>query len=180
MARLLRPKFEEAGHPIPLNLRVSVGFPSKSALSPTKPRVGECWYSEASTDKCFEIFISPTIGDGLRAADILVHELCHAVLPYGAKHGPKFAKLARTMGLEGKPTATVASEALVSELSGLMSSIGAYPHAELRPLIVPKKQSTRMLKLECPQCGYVIRTTQKWLDLGTPVCACGETFEADQ
>lgn len=34
----------------------------------------------------------------------------------------------------------------------------------------PKKQSTRMLKVHCPECGYTVRTTQKWLDVGPPLC----------
>lgn len=34
----------------------------------------------------------------------------------------------------------------------------------------PKKQTTRMLKCECPQCGYTVRTTRKWLDVAVPVC----------
>lgn len=23
---------------------------------------------------------------------------------------------------------------------------------------------------ECPECGYTVRTTQKWLDVGAPFC----------
>ncbi len=34
-----------------------------------------------------------------------------------------------------------------------------------------------MLKLQCPGCAYVIRTTRTWLDVGLPVCCCGEDFE---
>jgi hypothetical protein len=40
-----------------------------------------------------------------------------------------------------------------------------------------KKQSTRMLKLECDECGYVVRTTQKWINVGVPVCHCGAEFQ---
>jgi len=32
------------------------------------------------------------------------------------------------------------------------------------------------LKLECGECGYTVRTTRKWIDVGMPVCPCGETF----
>jgi hypothetical protein len=34
-------------------------------------------------------------------------------------------------------------------------------------------QGTRMLKLECSGCGYVARTTRKWLEVGAPSCCCG-------
>ena len=36
------------------------------------------------------------------------------------------------------------------------------------------KQTTRMLKVECPACGCIIRMTSKWLEeVGTPTCGCG-------
>jgi hypothetical protein len=31
-------------------------------------------------------------------------------------------------------------------------------------------QSTRMLKAECAECGYTIRLTKKWADVGLPSC----------
>ena len=35
----------------------------------------------------------------------------------------------------------------------------------------PKKQSTRLLKCECPTCGYIARVAWKWLeDKGAPHC----------
>lgn len=38
-----------------------------------------------------------------------------------------------------------------------------------------KKQTTRMLKVQCPACGYLARVTRKWLEeAGTPTCPCGE------
>jgi hypothetical protein len=40
----------------------------------------------------------------------------------------------------------------------------------LRPDDRPKKQGTRMLKAECPECGYTIRLTKKWADVGLPTC----------
>lgn len=54
------------------------------------------------------------------------------------------------------------------------------PGPELEPPPVPKKQSTRMLKVICPGCGYTVRTTQKWIDIGLPTCPCGEEMEVAQ
>lgn len=34
----------------------------------------------------------------------------------------------------------------------------------------PKKQTTRLLKAECGQCGYTVRLTKRWLDVGPPGC----------
>lgn len=35
---------------------------------------------------------------------------------------------------------------------------------------LPKKQTTRLIKCVCGECGYTVRTTQKWLDVGAPHC----------
>ena len=35
-----------------------------------------------------------------------------------------------------------------------------------------------MLKVQCPGCGYVIRTTRTRLDQGVPICCCGVDFQA--
>jgi hypothetical protein len=38
-----------------------------------------------------------------------------------------------------------------------------------------KKVGSRLIKCECSECGYVVRTTQKWLDdAGAPLCPCNE------
>lgn len=35
----------------------------------------------------------------------------------------------------------------------------------------PKKQTTRLLKVSCSECGYTARVTRKWLDkAGAPLC----------
>ena len=37
------------------------------------------------------------------------------------------------------------------------------------------KQSTRLIKCECAECGYTMRTTTKWIEtLGAPLCPCNE------
>jgi hypothetical protein len=37
-----------------------------------------------------------------------------------------------------------------------------------------RKQTTRMLKATCPKCGYAVRTTRRWLELGAPLCPSGD------
>lgn len=34
----------------------------------------------------------------------------------------------------------------------------------------PPKQTTRLKKAECSQCGYTVRVTAKWLEFGPPGC----------
>lgn len=154
-------------------VRVSCGFPSTRRGN----RIGECWTPDASEDATSEIFIIPTISDPIRVLDILAHELCHAYTP-GAGHKGAFTKIARGIGLEGKLTATVAGERLTEQLRAISEEIGPYPHGKLREgSSNTKKQTTRMLKVECPCCGYVVRTTQKWIDSGLPSCPEGTEME---
>lgn len=170
VAGKLAPLFAEQNKTIPSNLRISVGFPSRGALSLKERTVGQCFYTPASADQSFEIFISPVIGEGLRAADILVHELAHAVLPFGTKHNKVFWTLAQALGLTGKATATVAGPELTERLQVILADCEPYPHAALVPVVQVKRQVNRMLKTTCPECGYLARVSKQWLEVGPPVC----------
>jgi hypothetical protein len=180
LAEMMRPVFADLGYTLPEKLRVSVGWPSSKALAGKggSRAIGQCFYPECSKDKATELFISPVLEDGMRVADTLAHELAHAALGKGHGHGPKFARVAKALGLEGKPTNTVAGEAFIQWAKPLVAALGKYPHAALDVTKGQTKQSTRMLKVSCPECGYSVRTTQKWLDVGTPTCPCGEEMEA--
>jgi hypothetical protein len=174
----LRPVFDAAGSPLPEVVKVACGFPSRSALAQSKRRIGECWYPEHSKDKTTtNVLISPTLDDAVRVLDVLVHECIHAAVGPGVGHKGPFRKLARRLGLEGKMTATVAGPELAKSLGVLASQLGDYPHASLDYSKV-KKQGTRMLKVQCPDCGYAVRTTAKWLEVGVPKCCCGSVMEA--
>jgi rubrerythrin len=32
------------------------------------------------------------------------------------------------------------------------------------------KQTTRLLKAICPVCGYTVRVTKRWAEIGLPIC----------
>ena len=81
--------------------------------------------------------------------------------------------MATSLGLEGKMTATVAGADLKVKLDALAAKLGPYPHAALTPGMRTGKQGTRMLKVTCPEDGYTLRATRKWLDMGLPTCPCG-------
>jgi hypothetical protein len=174
---LIRPLFEDYGYAVP-PCRVSVGFPSRSALSPKSKRLGECWDKIASSEGVAQVFITPLISNPIKddnsfgVLDILVHELVHVVVGNEAGHGAKFGACARKVGLEGKMTSTVPGKALVGRLETMLKALGPYPHASLNPVLSgKKKQGTRMIKCECKDCGYTVRTTKKWLeDVGAPLC----------
>lgn len=156
--------------------RISCGFPVTKGRPSAKNahRIGECWVADASADGTHEIFISPTLDDPAEISHVALHEMIHAVLPPGTGHKAPFAKLAKAVGLEGRPTSTTPGESLASELKEITDKItedlGPYPHAKLDARS-GKKQTTRLLKVQCPVCGYIARVTRTWLDeAGTPVC----------
>ena len=171
---LMKPLFERNGAKLP-KVRVSTGWPSTKALSQKNRRIGECWDKTASADGVFEIFISPCldkVAEPGSVLDTLVHEGVHAAVGLECGHKGAFKKLATRLGLEGKMTATSAGEALLAECKAWAAQLGDYPHAKLDLNKSPrKKQSTRMIKCECGQCGYTVRTSKKWLDdVGAPHC----------
>lgn len=167
---LLRPTLTFVDNP-----HVSVGFPSKFALSRKKRRVGECWDPECSHDKRTQIFISPVIEEGVEALAILLHELIHHKIGVKVKHGAKFRAQMKIVGLEGKATATVPSAQCAAVLHKLVGDLGPYPHSGLSPLVPDKKpQGTRMLKAKCPACDCVVRITRQWAgENGETLPICG-------
>ena len=156
-----RPIFKQHGYELPENIRVSIGFPSKGAKSKT---IGECWQSEASEDDAVEIFITPGMGSAARIADILTHELIHALGIRG--HKADFKKCMLAVGLAGKPTATVAGDGWWEWAQPILDKLGPLPHAALAGNSTngKKKQTTRMLKCECQHCGIVFRTSAKHVE----------------
>lgn len=164
----VRPAFKSHDAPLPTKVRLSVGFTSTGDRG---KRIGECWSPLASGDKHAEIFIKPDQDDAVRVAGILVHELVHAAV--GNEHGHKapFKRVAVAFGLEGKMTATTEGVAFVDYIKPILKKAGPLPHKRLNAMRSPrKKQTTRLLKTECSECGYVVRVTAKWLELGAPFC----------
>jgi hypothetical protein len=171
MGELLGP-FKRLGHPIPERVRIGVGFPSVRGIASKNQRIGECWSNERSGDDHHEIIVSPLIADSMRVAGILAHELIHAAV--GVEHGHKgpFRVMAKGLGLEGKMTATMEGDAFKRFAQPILDAIGPYPHAELHAMTNGrKKQVARLIKCECPECGYVARVARQWLDdQGAPHC----------
>lgn len=169
---LMRPYVRErAGLDVP-TVAVSVGFPHGRG---GRHAIGQCFYTTA--DDVPALFVHPSLDDAGRVLDVLLHEALHAALGGGVGHRRPFADAATACGLAGKPTATVAGDDLVPVLDGWLATLGPYPHARVNTSDV-KKQTTRMLRVSCPDDGYTVRTTRKWLDeMGTPSCPCGTVME---
>ena len=103
------------------------------------------------------------------------------------------------VGLEGKMTATTATEELKEDIAKFLEEHGVvYRNTGLKAkgtiikegeepkqigsfkrIDAPKKQGTRLIKAQC-ECGCVIRIPRKWIDeAGLPTCGCGGKFQED-
>ncbi len=173
--------FIQEDQPLPDHIRLSCGYPLGK-----RKAAGECWSDTCSEDGAREIYISPRLDDPVNVLAVLIHELVHAALPYGEGHGKLFRKLATSLGLIGRMTATLAGPELTERLAKTVKKLGSYPHASLTlngkggvgggPGDVGgpggrKKQTARQLKTQCPTCGYLARVSKKWLEeAGPPIC----------
>lgn len=152
------------------NIWVSVGFPKGG-----RKVIGFCYVKRCSGDGVNEIFVTPAMDKSLLILGVLVHELIHATDNCESGHRGFFRKTALAVGLEGKMTATISGEALTDRLTTYLEKSGPIPHAKIS-LSNVKKQSTRMIKLECDNCGFIARTARKWSSRlhGSTICPCCE------
>ena len=166
----LAPLFAAHGATLP-QVQVSVGWPGGPGRKDGV--VGQCWHKSTAEDKVAHIFISPTLSSPVLTLATLVHELVHAVDENASGHRGRFARLAEAVGLTGKMTATTASKPLAAHLARIAEGLGVYPHGAVSELTRPKGKG-RMVKVWCEECGFILYTTQKWIDLYPEfACPCG-------
>jgi len=165
------PLFEACGFSLPEKIRHAIAFTSTGKRGHIP---GECWHPSSSADGHFEIIIRADICNPVDVLCVLVHELCHTLLPPEIKHGKEFKDIAQRIGLEGKMRQATPSSLLRERLNAIAAILGPLPHAKLDFLAssdVPRKQATRLLKAECgASCGYTIRIAAKWARAGLPLC----------
>lgn len=168
VAELMRPMFAEAGAPLPEKVRVTLSLTGRSKV------IGRCYSPAASGDGATEILVRLDQEKPIEVAAILAHELAHAAV--GVEHGHRkpFEKVIRKIGLAGKATATTAGPEFEARVAPMLAAAGAFPHAALNFAAAssgPKKQGTRLLKVECHEdgCGLVVRQTAKWIREVGPV-----------
>ena len=163
--------------------RVACGYPPRHRGGKV---MGVCINASVSNDETFEVFINPSIEDGLTALDILTHELVHVVDMNESGHKGNFVRIARKIGLEGKPTECRAGYKLSKELKSISDRLGKYPHGSIG-IYFSKKQSTRMLKVYCEDesCGFHCRTSSfqinkiDFMNASCPACMNTGTLDCD-
>jgi len=187
IARRMAPIFESLRAPLPVQLRVAIGFTSSGRSS---KHIGECWDNQCSEDRHFEIFIRPDLSESqelmpMQVATILGHELVHAAVGVAAGHGKEFRRVARGIGLIGQMAATTAGPGFEQAMRPILQAAGPLPHGSLRLAAGASSHSRRTrqysgpIKCTCRNCGYTVHTTRKWLDLaGAPLCPKHGQMEA--
>lgn len=157
------------------DFRISVGWP-KGKRSDTKV-IGECFNEAWSEDGVSQIFISPVLKDTMELLGCLTHEMIHAHDACMSGHRGNFAYIFKHIGMTGKRTQCAAGEELRLKFADIAIKLGKYPHSRMKrgnaAAGSQKKQTTRMLKIACPDCGCAGRMARSWIDKGLPTCSCG-------
>lgn len=167
-ADAMRPKFASLGVPLPEKVRIAIAFTSGGTRGKS---IGECWDSRASRDGSFEIMIRPDHEDAFKICETTLHELIHAAVGLECKHGGKFKAIATVLGFQAPVRSGGLHDEAKAAIMPTIEALGPMPHAALDFANRPKKkQATAMIKCECETCGYVVRTTKKWLAVGLPHC----------
>jgi hypothetical protein len=139
--------------------RVSCGFPIGYRGSRTgKVALGQAFDPSISADGTMEVFINPILDNPVDVIAVLAHELIHVEAGIACGHRGRFASVARAIGLTGPMTATVPGDELRGKLQRIVADLGIYPHAKVDPN-ARKKQGTRLLKLQCSDCGWTARVS---------------------
>ena len=85
---------------------------------------------------------------------MLAHELVHAQVGIKAGHKAPFQKVAKTLGFVAPFTDSSNHDIDArSWFQSTSAQCGPYPHKSLNGL-PEKKQTTRLIKAECQECGY--------------------------
>lgn len=168
---------------------VKVSFAPLGAASRKKmPCMGVCYHAAASEGGYREIFIDASLTDTRVILGTLTHEIGHAVLADKVGHRKPFKVFCEAVGFDFRETGKAEHASDGDEWWGwanlIARDLGEVPHKKLNttsPQGEKKKQTTRMIKCECPDCGAIYRTTRKvvtaisadwsFLNCANPGCA---------
>jgi hypothetical protein len=147
-------------------VKLSCGFPAKQGKR--NPVHASLVPPTNSADFYAEIFVTPELSAKREVARAVL-PLLVAVVTGDYRQHTAYRNAIRRLGLN-------AGE-LPSWAKPIVDELPAYPHASLT-LPEVKKQTTRLLKVECVPCNYIARVSRATLDrLGAPVCpACRQSF----
>lgn len=149
------------------SVKISCGFPIGSRGG--RDRLAQCLSPEVSDSGKTEIYISPVLSSAEEVLANLHHELVHAFIGVDQGHGPVFKAVARNTGLVGPLKSTSPGSWAKGQYKLIADELGTYPHSAVK---LPERGSkgSNLIKCHCEKCGYIIRTTTKWIEVAKPMC----------
>lgn len=158
-----------------------------------KNALGWFWANRWKTGKkeaIHEINLSAETLQDCNPGEVIIHEMAHAENKTldirdcaNQVHNKHFKTMAERLGLEVKPRDrrygygfTDLAQPAKDFLKAIKFNAEVFKLQRITSGTVAKA-GTRLLKLECPSCGWTCRSTQKWIDTGLPTCACGKKLE---
>lgn len=159
--------FGDLGFPLP-DFEVRSGFPSVGRRS---ANITESWTEDDGAS--YVIFVRPDRSEEIMVAAALAFQLCRIAVGQQDSHGYLFRHLAISIGLRGKKTESPPGALFKELIKPVLKRAGPMPSPEITPTHKEQKasQTTRLIKVSCPECGYVARVARKWLeDVGPPHC----------
>ena len=128
----------------------------------TKKGIAQCVKASCATDGHIGINISPARETPIDVVSDVMHELIHALMFIRGDecgHRGAFARIAKLCGFLAPMTSTPMSDALRPELQAIADQLGDYPHGAV-DINARKKQTTRMVKVECIPCNNIARQSR--------------------
>ncbi|MCG8450025.1 MAG: hypothetical protein MI725_10670 [Pirellulales bacterium] len=159
--------FDDLGFPLPA-FEVRSGFPSVGMRS---PNISESWTQDDGAS--YVVFIRPDRSEAFDVAAALAFQLCHIAVGKRDSHGHLFRHLAISIGLRGTKTESPPGVLFKEIVTPVLEQAGDLPSPEITPTDKDKRtrQTARLLKVACQECGYVVRVSRKWLEgVGPPHC----------
>ncbi len=149
-----------------LSVKLSCGFPSQKGKR--KPVSAQLIPPTASEDFNAEIFVTPELAEKRKVAKAVL-PLLVAVVTGDFKQRQNYRQAIQALGLN--------AEELPTWAKSIVDDLPAYPHAEVR-LENIKKQTTRLIKVECVRDAYIARVSRTTLYVhGAPICpACNQSL----
>lgn len=197
MAAKMAPRFEELGYPLP-SFRVSIGFTSGGSKSRANAEVWSTSASGDGHHEIFirpdyddPVMVSALLFHELTHTAVGFKEghagkFAKVMLACGMKRPMTatvptevFAEFVKPFIEELGPIPHAALKfgrtLDVGMVGGIKVRAAKKAPAELEGggeiyTTAPPKQTTRLVKAACGECGYTVRVTQKWLDVGPPHC----------
>lgn len=136
--------------------------------------------------------------DWTQVAGTTIHELAHVIAGPMAGHGKEWKDACKELGLrvpkavghtyrlsgfEPKIRQAITATALPTDgtpmsIASQLGILGMLPKEKPCSVGIGTRGGTsrgigsgsRLKKCECPDCGYTVRVTQKWIDIGLPIC----------